>query len=157
MNNMRTRNLIAGVIMLLLCAGYAYLTSNLPSRDIQNSTQPSFFPWIIVACMSLLSFALLVQGLLPHFNSEILARSGIPAKRIAIGLVLAIAYMVALPWLGFVAANILLFAGLMYLYGEHRPIWVVIGSIGISVAVFILFREIFQIRLTAGILEGLFR
>ncbi len=143
--------------MLLMCGGYAYLTANLPSRDIQNSTQPSFFPWVIVACMSLLSFALLVQGLLPYFNSEILNRSGIPAKRITIALVLAIAYMATLPWLGFVAANILLFAGLMYLYGEQRPIWVVVSSIVVSMTVFILFREIFQIRLTAGILEGLFR
>ena len=143
--------------MLLLCAGYAYLTANLPSRDIQNSTQPSFFPWVIVASMSLLSFALLVQGLLPHFNSEILARSGIPSKHIVIGLVLAFAYMFTLPWLGFVVANILLFTGLMYLYGEHRPIWIAISSIIISMTVFILFREVFQIRLTAGILEGFFR
>ena len=143
--------------MLLLCAGYAYLTANLPSRDIQNSTQPSFFPWVIVVCMSLLSIALLVQGLLPHFNNEIQGRSSIPAKRIAIGLIVAIAYLITLPWLGFVAANILLFVGLMYLYGENRPIWIIISSITISLAVFILFREVFQIRLTAGILEGLFR
>ena len=143
--------------MLLVCAGYAYLTANLPSRDIQNSTQPSFFPWVIVACMSLLSFALVVQGLLTRFNNVILSHSAIPAKRIAIGLVLAITYIITLPWLGFVAANILLFAGLMYLYGEHRPIWIVVGSIVVSVAVFSLFREVFQIRLTTGILEGLFR
>ena len=143
--------------MLLVCAGYAYLTANLPSRDIQNSTQPSFFPWVIVACMSLLSFALMVQGLLTRFDSVILSHSAIPAKLVAIGLVLAITYIITLPWLGFVAANILLFAGLMYLYGEHRPIWIVVGSIVVSVAVFSLFREVFQIRLTTGILEGLFR
>jgi len=157
MSNMRTRNLLAGITMLLLCAGYAYLTANLPSRDIQNSTQPSFFPWVIVGCMSLLSFTLMVQGLIPRFNREILVPSDIASKRMAIALLLAIAYMIALPWLGFVAANIFLFAGLTYLYGEVRPLWIVVSSILISVFVFMVFREVFQIRLTAGILEGLFR
>ncbi|MBT3991571.1 MAG: tripartite tricarboxylate transporter TctB family protein [Rhodospirillaceae bacterium] len=155
MNNMRTRNLIAGIVMLFLCAGYAYLTANLPSRDIQNTTQPSFFPWVIVVCMAVLSLALLIQGLLQHFDRDIASRMAIPPKRLLIGLVLAVAYLVTLPSLGFIVANILLFAGLMFLYGEHRPLWIAVGSIVISVTVFFIFREIFQIRLTAGVLESL--
>ncbi|HJO86588.1 MAG TPA: tripartite tricarboxylate transporter TctB family protein, partial [Rhodospirillales bacterium] len=67
---------------------------------------------------------------------------------------LSVAYFVALPLLGFVVANIMFFAGLMYLYGERRPLWIAAGSILISLIVFFLFREVFQILLPSGILQS---
>ena len=75
-----------------------------------------------------------------------------PVKRLIYGLLLSLTYMFALPKLGFVAANIPLFGGLMYLYGERRLIWIGLGSIIISVFVFLVFRMIFQIILPGGVL-----
>jgi len=156
MSNMRTRNLIAGVILLLLCAGYAYLTANLPTRALENTTQPSFFPWIITVCMAVLSLALLAQGVLPFFNDQVSGGNNVPVSRLINGFILAVAYMIALPSLGFVIANIVLFAGLMVLYGERNALIIAIGSIVIPVAVFFIFREIFLIRLPLGILPDVF-
>ena len=157
MSNMRTRNLIAGIILLVLCAGYAYLTAHLPTRAIENTTQPSFFPWVITICMAVLSLALTAQGLLPITNTETPKAITVPIPRLVLGLILSVAYFVALPSLGFVAANILFFAGLMYLYGERRPLRIAVGSIFISLIVFFLFREVFQILLPSGILQGVLR
>jgi hypothetical protein len=155
MDNMRTRNLIAGIILLLLCAVYAYLTAHLPTRNIENTTQPSFFPWVITFCLTGLSISLLLQGVLPVFASKASAVTGVPIKRLLFGLTLTLVYLIALPALGFIAANIPFFAGLMYLYGERRPGWIVGGSVFTSLVIFGLFREAFQIRLPAGILEGI--
>ncbi len=48
MLSMKKRNLVASLFLFLFCAGYAYATYQLPTRAIENSTQPSFFPWVIV-------------------------------------------------------------------------------------------------------------
>ncbi len=155
MGSMRTRNLIAAIILLAICAGYGYLTANLPSRAIENSTQPSFFPWIVTIILSVLSLSLLVQAFLPMADNGATEKSKIPPRRGLIGLVIFVVYLVALPYAGFVIANIPLFAALMMLYGERRPVWITGGSTIISLAIFFLFREIFQIRLPAGILDGI--
>ena len=152
MSNMRTRNLAASLILLLFCAGYAYLTANLATRSIENTTQPSFFPWVITTFLAVLSAALLLQACIPTFNQTVPKPMGIPRKRLCFALILSIIYLGLLPSLGFIGANILLFGSLMYLYGERRLIKITSFSFLFSIFIFYLFREIFQISLPAGIL-----
>ena len=151
MNEMRKRNLIASLVLLLFCAGYAYLTANLATRAIENTTQPSFFPWVITVCLSFLSIILLIQAI--SQNSELqepVKVSGTNIRTVS-GLILSIFYMITLPFLGFLIANLILVSGLMYLYGERRTPRIMINSFVISTVIFYLFREVFQIRLPAGI------
>lgn len=156
MGSMRKRNLISAAILIAIGAGYAVFAVQLPTRNIENATGPSFFPLVVVTCFLILAAALLVQAIrgraslgavpvLPKISSGIYGAS----------LAAAVIYLASLPTLGFIAANIPLFAALMVLYGEKRPAWVAAGSIGISLAVFFVFREVFQIQLPAGILGGL--
>jgi putative tricarboxylic transport membrane protein len=154
MSNMRTRNLIAAIILLSFCAGYAYLTANLATRAIENTTQPSFFPWVVVICLTILSVALLIQSFLPSISMKTPKPQGVPTKRLVFGLVLAIVYLALLPILGFAGANIPFFAGLMVLYGERNILKIIISSVAISLFVSYLFREAFQILLPSGILEN---
>ena len=150
---MRNRNLIASLVLLLFCAGYAYLTANLGTRAIEDTTQPSFFPWLITACLTILSFSLLLQACITSSIQTAAKPLNIPSKRLSSALILSISYLAILPLLGFVGANILLFSGLMYLYGERRLIKILTFSFLISIVIFYLFREGFQIHLPAGILE----
>jgi len=156
MTNMRTRNLLASIFLLFLCGGYAYLTANLPTRAIENSTQPSFFPWIIVIFLTGLTILLLIQVTVSGKQPKIKRTHQLPVKRLIYGLLLSLAYLFALPKLGFVAANIPLFGGLMYLYGERSPLWIGLGSVIISVTFFLIFRQIFQIILPVGALGNIF-
>ena len=71
------------------------------------------------------------------------------------GLIAVAIYLTTLPQLGFVIANILLFATLMVLYGERRPVPLLSGSILVPIAIFLIFRDLFQIRLPSGILGGI--
>ncbi len=153
--DMRRRNVIAAIVLLTLGAGYAVLTAGLPTRGIENTTEPSFFPWVIVTCLMLLSGALLVQGLwLPAAGKPVAERAQGSGALYLAGFLAFTVYLALLPFLGFVAANIPFFAVLMLLYGERRPVWVIAGSMAISLVLFFLFREVFQIRLPAGVLSG---
>ena len=155
MHEMRKRNLISSLVLLLFCVGYAYLTSNLAPRAIENTTQPSFFPWGIVICLSLLSITLLIQAIISKSELQRPENVITPNIRIIFALILSIIYMIILPILGFLIANLILVSGLMYLYGERRIFNILINSFVISTVIFYLFREVFQILLPAGILEGI--
>ena len=155
MGDMRKRNLLAAIVLIAIGTGYAILAQDLPTRNIENATGPSFFPLVVVSGFLILSAALLVQGILPKMSYTVPSILIIPAGRYGVGLATAIIYLAALPYLGFIAANIPLFAVLMILYGEKRPTRVIGGSVVITLLVFFLFREVFQILLPVGILGDL--
>ena len=155
MGDMRKRNLLAAIILITVGTGYAILAQHLPTRHIENATGPSFFPLVVVSGFLILSAALLVQSILPKMFYTVPSIQIIPAGHYGVGLAAAVIYLAALPYLGFIAANIPLFAVLMILYGEKRPTRVIGGSVVITLLVFFLFREVFQILLPVGILGDL--
>ena len=155
MGCMRKRNLVSAIILIAIGTGYAILAQNLPTRNIENATGPSFFPLVVISCFLILSAALRVQGILPAVSDTVPSIPKIPARRYGSGLAAAVIYLVALPYLGFIVANIPLFAVLMMLYGEKRLTWVIGGSVIITLLVFFLFRVVFQILLPAGVLGNL--
>mgnify|MGYP001970229071 FL=1 len=152
---MRRRNSISAIFLLALTVGYGVMTANLPTRAIEESTQPSFFPWVVTVCLFFLSVLLLIQGLLPLVSTETPSPMNVRRWKILSGLIAVAIYLTTLPQLGFVIANILLFATLMLLYGERRPVPLLSGSILVPIAIFLIFRDLFQIRLPSGILGGI--
>ena len=131
------------------------MTANLPTRAIEASTQPSFFPWVVTICLFVLSVFLLMQGLLPVVSTQTPSPLNVRRWKIFSSLIAVGIYLTTLPQLGFIIANILLFAVLMLLYGERRPVPLLSGSILVPIAIFFIFRDLFQIRLPSGILGGI--
>lgn len=152
---MRKRNTISAIFLLALTLGYGVMTANLPTRAIEESTQPSFFPWVVTVCLLILSALLLIQGLLPAVSTQAPSSSNVPRWKMFSGLIAVAIYLTTLPQLGFIIANILLFAVLMLLYGERRPVPLLSGSILVPIVIFLIFRDLFQIRLPSGILGGI--
>ena len=156
MLSMKKRNLVASLFLFLFCAGYAYSTYQLPTRAIENSTQPSFFPWLIVVFLFVLTLSLFIQSLFYKNTDKVENKKTLGYKISAYACILSISYLILLPILGFVFANILLFVGLMILYKEKRAIFVLTYSIAIPLVIFLIFKKIFSISLPVGILGGLF-
>ncbi len=154
---MRRRNIIAAVVLLALGLGYGFLTTGLPLRTLPNTPDPSFFPWINTAVLLALAAALLVQGL--FFTAEGGAEAArTPARRhLPVLWVLAafVAYLLALPPLGFVVATVPFFAVLMVAYGERRALWLAAGALGVPILLFVVFRYGFGVLLPRGLLSGL--
>ena len=94
MNDMRKRNLISSVILLFVCGGYGYLTANLATRDIENTTQPSFFPWVITVCLGLLSTMLLIQSIFSKINNRVNEKTKGSKNQILLASILSIFYLI---------------------------------------------------------------
>lgn len=152
---MGSRNIIAALALLALAAWYGVLTAGLPERTIPNTPGPSFFPWIIAGSLAVLSVAMLVQGVRTARRGDTLVAGGRPARLAVAGLAWFAVYLAVLPTLGFPLASVPFFAGLMWLYGERRPLLIAVGSLALPVLLYLLFRDMFQILLPPGLLTTL--
>ena len=147
--SMAQRNLLAGAVLLAIGLAYGALTTGLPERTLPDTPGPAFLPWIITAAWLVLSAALLAHGLIAASNESKDAGYRVPAKG-WVALAGFVVYVGLLPWLGFVAASALFFAGLMWLYGERNRLLIALTSLIVPVVLFYLFTAGFQILLPRG-------
>jgi len=154
---MRGRNIAAAVGLIVFGLVYGTLSWWLPERSLPNTPGPSFFPLVVTAVLLALSAALLLQGLaLPREAAAPAAaarKTDTHAALLALGALLA--YAVLLPTLGFVLATVPFFAVLMVLYGERRPLAVLVGAIVVTAALYGIFRHGFGVFLPRGLLAGI--
>jgi putative tricarboxylic transport membrane protein len=152
---MSRKNVAAALVLLPLGIVYGYLTAGLPKRSLPDTPDPSFFPWIIAACLVILSTALLVQGLQGRRGArdDPGAAGGLRAPTVF--LTLFVVYVAVLPFAGFVIASVPFFAALMWLFGERRWTWIGAFSLALPVILVLVFRDGLQIPLPTGALAGL--
>ncbi len=145
---MPRRDVVAAIVLIALGIAYAHLTSGLPERTLPNTPGPSFFPWLIVASLLALSVAMLARGLRAGKRA---GKKTAPPPWRALGMLgWFVAYLAALPVVGFVIASVPFFAGLMVFFGARRWASVAALSVIVPVAVYHLFRGVFQVLLPAG-------
>lgn len=152
---MRNKNVAAALVLIALGVVYGYLTAGLPKRSLPDTPDPSFFPWIITACLLVLSLALLVQGLRAQRDAREAADTAGGLRAPTVFLTLFVVYVAALPFAGFVIASVPFFAALMWLYGERRWGWIGIVSVALPVILALAFRNGLHIPLPTGVLAGL--
>jgi putative tricarboxylic transport membrane protein len=152
---MSRKNVAAALCLLALAIAYGYLTAGLPKRSLPDTPDPSFFPWIITACLGILSTALLVQGLRDRRGARDAPGAAGGLRAPTVFLTLFVLYVAVLPFLGFVLASVPFFAALMWLYGERRWGWIGAFSVALPVVLVLVFRNGLQIPLPTGALAGL--
>lgn len=152
---MRRRNIIAAAVLIAFSIGYGILTSQLPERSLPNTPGPPFFPWIATAILLALSLGLLASSVFGRDRAVLPAAPAAARLRALALLGGLVGYLVILPGLGFLLATIPFFALLMLLFGERRPLPVATGSVGVTIALYVLFRHGFGVFLPRGVIEGL--
>jgi putative tricarboxylic transport membrane protein len=156
---MRRRNIVAAVVLIICGIAYGCLAWALPVRSLPNTPGPSFFPLVVTAFLLFLSAALLIQALAADHEPSSLQGERIaspPDWRPPATLLLTIlAYIVALPFLGFVLATLPFFATLMVLFGQRQPLLIAGGSLAMTVVLYVLFRHGFGVYLPRGLLAGI--
>jgi putative tricarboxylic transport membrane protein len=166
---MAQRNLIAGCVLLTCSLAYGFLTIQLPDRGLPNTPGPAFFPWLITGLLTILSAALLVQGLRGHtglltilsaallvqgLRGQVRSAQAVPSlvtPRGWLALGVFVVYLFLLPMLGFVTASIPFFAVLTLLYGQQNRVLVVLTAVAVPVLLFVVFRYGFQMLLPRGV------
>lgn len=112
-----------------------------------------FFLRVLTGALIGLSIALFFKGLLsPRGQTEPIPPAA--GGSAVVTLSLFVAYMIALPWLGFLVAGIPFFVGLMWIGGERRLPWLMAAGAGIPVILFAIFRYLFRITLPPAALWG---
>ena len=151
---MRRKNSIAAIVLIVFAASYGVLTAGLPVRTLPNTPDPSFFPWINMATILILSVWLLVRSL--RRPKETALDTDTPERnRIITAMGVFVIYLATMPTLGFILATLPFFAAMMVLFGERRPIYVGTGTIAVTAALYLLFRHGFGVFLPRGLLTGI--
>jgi len=151
---MRRKNSIAAIVLIVFAASYGVLTAGLPVRTLPNTPDPSFFPWINMATILILSVWLLVRSL-RRPKETALDTDTAERNRIITAMSVFVIYLAAMPTLGFILATLPFFAAMMVLFGERRPIYVGTGTIAVTAALYLLFRHGFGVFLPRGLLAGI--
>lgn len=147
---MASRDIIAAVGLLIFSGLYVWATFHIPDRSIPNTPGPSFFPFVIISIVVALAMALLVKGIATLMVSEQRSTGSSNARSPFLMLGAFIVFLVCLPWVGFLIASVVFFAVLMVLYGSRSPIKIVLWSMALPTALYLVFTEIFQVILPTG-------
>jgi putative tricarboxylic transport membrane protein len=156
---MRQRNIIAAVVLIIGGLAYGTLALDLPERSLPNTPGPRFFP-LVVAAIILASAVtlLLLQAQVASGAGEAGANAssrGADRRLVLLALAALAAYAASLPVLGFILATVPFLAILMVLFGERRPVVVVVSAIAVAAALYVVFRYGFGIFLPRGPLAGI--
>ena len=156
---MGLRNIIGAIAILAFALWYGDLATLLPKRSTTDAPGPHFFPYLITISILFLSGLLLLQGIAALGRSSSLAdlfprssssTGGFNLFRATAGLLIIGAYLLSLPWVGFFWATPVFFAGLMWIGGERRPLFVIGLAIAVPLFLFFLFGDVFQLPLPKG-------
>lgn len=153
-----TPNRLAALVLIAFGSGYGYLAYWQPKASALGDPGLALFPSLLTILLLWLAVTILVQdfrgkALPKHFSFQV--TSG--GTRSVIGLALVLVYFYIVPYLGFLISSFLLFAGMMLLCGDRRPLRILGYSSLIPLLILLFFQELFQIPLPKlGLLQGVF-
>ena len=148
---MKKVNVILSAVLIGFGIFYAYLTANLPDRNLPNTLGSDFMPWVLAGCLFFLSLLLLIKtvfgGSPEQFDFSISPKEGFGVIFLT---VCVFAYVKLMILIGFVLATPIFLALLMLITGSRKWKEIVIVSIFATFSIYLLFQKIFQVILPRG-------
>lgn len=138
-----TDKLASGLVFVLTAAVF-YLTMDFPAG--YGATGPAFFPRMIVGLMSVFALAQLVKA----FRSDEARSQEVSwhtVKTVGIALAIIVAYVLLMPYLGFLAGTVAFLLASMWFSGVREPQKAVPVSIAVSIALFYIFVQFLRVPL----------
>ncbi|MDP2791342.1 MAG: tripartite tricarboxylate transporter TctB family protein [Rectinemataceae bacterium] len=146
--------LLAGAVSLLFYIG------TLAFPDMSIGINPRAYPLVIIVASFALSLLLIVQGATKMRREKALSKSGeggvtaartLPRGRTAWYLVALtvgmLAYALSMEDLGYIIVTPFLTALTMWLFGERKPVKIVLVSVLVSIVLYWIFRSVFRVPL----------
>jgi putative tricarboxylic transport membrane protein len=148
---MKKADLIISILLIAFIGFYAFLTINLPARNLPNTLGVDFMPWILVICLSLLSILLLLKAIfgrpVEKGDSTISLKEGLGVLFLT---AIIFVYVKAISLFGFIIITPIFIAVLMLFTGSRKWKEVVIVSLVATFGIYLFFQKIFQVLLPAG-------
>lgn len=168
---MNRANVISGIVCLAIGAFVFWLSGDVPSFTATDELGGRFFPRLISVLFMLASLGLIITGLMnieiqggqvgggkgqaapkaeeeevldDEYSDEVII-GGMRASTLRLfGFIAVMAvYTMILPLVGYIPASLLVFAALIMIAGERRLLRVLLGSIGTTAVLYLLFAVIF--------------
>jgi putative tricarboxylic transport membrane protein len=166
-------NLIGSIVFLVIGTGCWIKAASF--KEVRNTyVQPAAFPRIMIAGMLIFAAALLIQSIhalltmdkaapdsalmegplvkkAPSF--DFLHDKGLQGALLV--MVLCVAYTMLFKPLGYVAASFLLSIAIMFLIGKRKPVQMILISVLVPLAMFIIFYKVLKVNIPMGPLKFL--
>jgi len=148
---MKKVNVILSALLIGFGIFYAYLTANLPDRNLPNTLGGDFMPWVLVGCLLLLSLLLLIKTVFgdspEQFDFSISPKEGFGVIFLTVCVFAYVKFMILI---GFVLATPVFLALLMLITGSRKWKEIVVVSLFATFGIYLLFQKIFQVILPRG-------
>ena len=152
---MRNRDLVFGSATLVLAALYYALTITIPRSDLADPIGPQGLPKTYAVVLAALSIVLIARSIRRRRNPEPAnplipdPRSSIP--RVIGMLLIGVAYIVVLPWLGYLLSVAALIAATTYFQGGSITRRSILVAISGALCFWVLFIWLLRIQYPAGL------
>ncbi len=154
-------DLRSGLVLLALClVAYFWLIPTQIKAKEDVAIGPDFFPRLMVICCGLCAAGVAVQGAagLRKEGKLSLAAFGNPANRVdwksyarhLLFLAAALAYLLVMPYLGFVIASVVFLTFLLMFFGHSKLGWCFLLSVIFVAAIYFIFTVAFKISFPKG-------
>lgn len=149
--------LVAGLVGILLSAGYLHMTLELPMGEI-DQPGAGVFPLLVSGVLFFASVSSLWEGWHKRVNSPALdLPQGADRARLLKLIALLLVYFLIIPWVGFSLSSILFCAVLIHLLSALT--WMRSAAYGflMTAAIHLVFITLLKVPMPAGVLIELFR
>ncbi len=147
----------AGIVGILLSAGYLHMTLELPMGEI-DQPGAGVFPLLVAGVLFVASISSLWEGWHHRAHSPTLdLPEGSDRTRLLKLIALLLVYFLIIPWAGFSLSSILFCALLIRLLSELTWIRSAVYALLMTAAIHIIFITILKVPMPAGELIELFR
>ena len=157
-SSVNIRNLAFGSLTLAVAVAYYGLTLTIPQSDLADPIGPEGLPKTYAVVLAALSIVLILRSLKGHPNPE--ARTPNPARlgsgqagglRVVGMLLIGVAYILVLPWLGYLMSIALLIAATTYFQGGAMNRRTVLVALSGAAFFWVLFIWLLRIQYPAGL------
>jgi putative tricarboxylic transport membrane protein len=144
-------DIVYGSLIACISLVFYLATIEFPSSSI--GIDPRVFPRIIIGATFALSILLLVQGIFKIRKTRNIEKAGssLPRGKTAVKLIILVAaslvYALVFEMVGFVLATPVLIAVVMTLFGERKPIRILLVAGITSIVLYLVFRGLFRVPL----------
>lgn len=148
---MKKYNIGISLVLLAVSVAMFVTASGLPASN-DASIGPGSWPKVLACLMGFLSILLLIQSLVDKSGREAPFKPGAELKRVCVGIAILAVFCALLYFVGFMIASAFMVPAVMLLMGEKRLPVLAGLTVGVLVAVYIIFSVALKLPLPQGIL-----
>ena len=150
---MRKANIIVSLVLISFTVFYAYLTYQLPDRNLPNTLGSDFMPWLLATVLFVLCGCLLITNALGKTREDFEPKIALKEVVSVIFLtVFVFVYVKAIQLIGFLYITPFFMAALMVISGARKWKEITILSIAATAGIYLFFQKVFKVLLPQGTL-----